>query len=126
MESYWSEAIEQLKSHPATPNSLSETVQELYLEIHQMSIHFHRDFIKARDTKIDPSIIHSSMNTILNALKLKLKECLEDLPYDDSKYGSKDAFTELLMDVIVASLLRRQSDLGAFTVMLQALEINDR
>lgn len=123
MKYYWRDALSNIIREEAPQTSLSELVDWLYNELMVYSEAFHRDFIVPSGLTHSALSVQQSMSQIFQILYQTVLEAVSRLPFNENKFGTREDFSHLVIDQIVACLARKQKDLGSFQVMLDALEV---
>ena len=125
MNHYWKDAIATLTSEVRVYGSISELTDALFIQLKSYSGQFHRDFIHSRDPKqYSQEFMKRSMETVFKILEDRVMEVLDQLPFEEHRFGKKSDFANLLIDQVVNCLQRKESDLGSLKIIIRNLEVN--
>ena len=124
MDHYWKDAIGALANEVRSFGSLSELADAIFFQLKNYSARFHRDFIRTRDPNESPEYMKRSMQKVFVALQERVTAALDQLPFEEEKFGSKADFANLLIDQVVNCLQRKENNLGSLKIMIKNLEVN--
>lgn len=124
MNYYWKDAVGTLSEEARSFESIQELADALFIRLKHYYTRFHRDFIRNRDLRDSQEYMKRSMRTVFRILGERVTQSLDQLPFEEERFGKKADFATLLIDQVVNCLGRNEPDLGSLKIMIKHLEEN--